>query len=173
MIAEPTDWARSQLVLRALVLVGPVVAVLVSGPAGHGPPWWLVLVVAALSGASGWFADATFAVAPLLVAVGWWAAALGATTSAWLLVAAGALVVAHVAGLLASYGPPTMPVDRAVTRLWVRRGVLVLLTAPVAWAAVLLLDDQPEQPGIWVLGVGVACLATVAATVALRTEEGR
>ena len=173
MIAEPTDWARSQLVLRALVLVGPVVAVTVSGPAGHGPPWWLVLVVAALSGASAWFADATFAVAPLLVAVGWWAAALGATTSAWLLVAAAALVVAHVAGLLASYGPPTMPVDRAVTRLWVRRGVLVLLTAPVAWAAVLLLDDQPEQPGIWVLGVGVACLATVAATVALRTEEER
>lgn len=171
MIAEPTDWARSQVVVRALVLLGPVVAVLASGPAGHAAPWWLVLVVAGLSGASAWFADATFAVAPLLVAVGWWAAALGATTSAWLLVAAAALVVAHVAGLLASYGPPAMPVERGIVRLWVRRGVLVLLTAPVAWAAVRLLDDQPEQPGIWVLGVGVACLATVAATVALRAEE--
>jgi hypothetical protein len=171
MIAEPTDWARSQVVVRALVLLGPVVAVLASGPAGHAPPWWLVLVVAGLSGASAWFADAAFAVAPLLLAVGWWAAALGATTSAWLLVAAAALVVAHVAGLLASYGPPTMPLDGAIIRLWLRRGLLVGLTAPVAWAATRLLGDQPEQPGIWVLGVGAACLATVAATVALRAEE--
>ncbi|CAI9411081.1 hypothetical protein [Nocardioides sp. T2.26MG-1] len=168
---EPSDWARSQLVLRALMLLGPVAALLASGPTGHAAPWWLVGVVAALAGVWAWYTDVPFGAAPLLVVIGWWAAALGSTTSAWLLVAAAALLVAHVAAVLASYGPPAMPVDRAVTRLWVRRGALVLLTAPVAWGAARALRDQPEQPGIWVLGVAVACVATLIATAALRTDQ--
>jgi hypothetical protein len=168
---EPNDWARSQLVLRGLVLLGPVAALLASGPAGHAAPWWLVGVVAALAGVGARYTDVPFGAAPLLVVVGWWAAALGTTTSAWLLVAAAALVVAHVAGVLVSYGPPTMPVDAAVTRLWVHRGALVLLTAPVAWAVARLLRDEPEQPGIWVLGVAAACVATLVATAGLGTDQ--
>ncbi|MDI6911341.1 hypothetical protein [Nocardioides sp.] len=168
---EPDDWARSQIALRVLVLVGPVVAVLAAGPAGHAPPWWLVGVVAALAGASAWVPDSPFGVAPFLVVLGWWAAALGDASSAWVLVAAAGLVVAHVAGAVASYGPATMPVDVATVRLWAGRGLLVLLTAPVAWAVTRLLGDQPEQPGVWVLGVAAACLATVVATAALGTRE--
>lgn len=168
---EPSGWARSQLVLRALVLLGPVAALLASGPAGHAAPWWLVGVVAGLAAGWAWYTDVPFGAAPLLVVIGWWAAALGTTTSAWLLVAAAALLVAHVAGVLASYGPPTMPVERAVTRLWMRRGALVLLTAPVAWGAARVLRDQPEQPGIWVLGVAAACVATLVATAELRTDQ--
>jgi hypothetical protein len=171
LYGEPNDWARSQLALRALVLLGPVVAVLAAGPAGHAPPWWLVGVVLALAGASAWVPDSPFGVAPFLVVLGWWAAALGDASSAWVVVAAAGLVVAHVAGAVASYGPATMPVDAATARLWAGRGLLVLLTAPVAWAVTRLLRDQPEQPGIWVLGVAVACAATVAATVALGTRE--
>jgi len=43
---------RSQLALRALVLLGPVVALLATGPAGHGPPWWLVGIVTVLAAAA-------------------------------------------------------------------------------------------------------------------------
>jgi hypothetical protein len=78
-----------------------------------------------------------------------------------------ALVVAHVAALLASYGPPAMPLDPATLRLWVRRGALALVTVPAAWGAAHLLQGEPEQPGIWVLGVVAALAATVAADVAL------
>ena len=169
--AEPTDWARSQLALRALVLLGPVSALLAAGPAGHAPPWWLVGVVLALAGASAWVPDSPFGVAPFLVVIGWWAAALGEAASAWVLVAAAGLVVAHVAGAVASYGPATMPVDAAIARLWARRGLLVLLAAPIAWVVTRLLRDQPEQPGIWLLGVAAACVATVVATAALGTRE--
>ncbi|MBI2244345.1 MAG: hypothetical protein HYU55_10535 [Nocardioides sp.] len=168
---EPDDWARSQVALRMLVLAGPVVAVLAAGPAGHAAPWWLVGVVAALAAASAWVPDSPFGVAPFLVVLGWWAAALGDASSAWVLVAAAGLVVAHVAGAVASYGPATMPVDAATAGLWARRGLLVLLTAPVAWVTARLLRDQPEQPGVWVLGVAAACLATVVATAALGTRE--
>ncbi len=168
---EPDDWARSQIALRGLVLLGPVVAVLAAGPAGHAPPWWLVGVVVALAGASAWVPDSSFGVAPFLVVLGWWAAALGDASSAWVLVAATGLVVAHVAGAVASYGPAAMPIDADAVRLWARRGLLVLLTAPLAWVVVRLLGDQPEQPGVWVLGVAAACLATVVATAALGTRE--
>ena len=173
MIPEPTAWARSQLALRALVLLGPVAAVLAAAPAGHAPPWWLVGAVAALAGASAWEPDSPFGVAPFLVVLGWWAAALGDSPSAWVLAAATGLVVAHVAGVLASYGPATMPIDAATVPLWAGRGALVLLAAPVAWAVTRLLGDEPEQPGVWVLGVAVACVATVLATMALTGEEER
>ena len=31
--------------------------------------------------------------------------------------------------------------------------------------------DEPEQPGLWVLALAVACLAVVGATVAIGTQE--
>ena len=51
-------------------------------------------------------------------------------------------------------------------------GALVSLTVPAAWAAARLLRGQPEQPGIWVLGVLAALAATVAATVAVARTGG-
>lgn len=171
--SAPDDWARSQIALRVLVLLGPVASVLAAGPAGHAPPWWLVAVVAALAGASAWVPDSPFGVAPFLVVLGWWTTGLGDSTSAWVLAGAAGLVVAHVAGVLASYGPATMAVDAATVRLWARRGALVLLTAPVALLVTRVLGDEPEQPGVWVLGVVAACVAAVVATAALTGEEER
>jgi len=171
--SAPDDWARSQVGVRALVVLGSVASLLAAGPAGHPPPWWLVAAVAALAGASAWVPDSPFGVAPLLVVLGWWAAGLGDSTSPWVLAGAAGLVVAHVAGLLASYGPATMQVDGAAARMWARRGALVLLTAPVAWVVTRLLGDEPEQPGVWVLGIVAACVAAVVATAALIGEEER
>jgi len=65
----------------------------------------------------------------------------------------------------------TMPVDAAVVRLWLRRGALVLLTVPAVWGLARLLDDEPEQPGVWLLGVAAAFVATVVATAALTVRS--
>jgi hypothetical protein len=161
----------SQLVLRALVVLGPVVALLASGPAGHAPPWWLVGTVALLAGASARVPDSPFSTASFMVVLAWWALAIGDGVPGWVLVAAAGLVVGHVAGLLASYGPASMPLDAPTLRSWVERGALVLLTAPVAWVAARALEGEPEQPGIWVLGVAAAAAATVAATAALVVRD--
>jgi hypothetical protein len=158
---------RSQLVLRALVLLGPVVAVLATGPAGRWPPWWMLVTVVVLAGASAAMPDSPFGAGVGLVVLAWWTLTLGDQLPGWVVLAAVALVVAHVAGVLTSYGPATMPVDAATVRLWARRGALVLLTAPVAQATARLLRGEPEQPGIWMLGVGAALVATVVATAAL------
>ena len=49
MTPRVKELSVSQIVLRALVVLGPVVAVLATGPAGHWPPWWMVVAVAALA----------------------------------------------------------------------------------------------------------------------------
>lgn len=162
-----TGWAWSQVAVRALVVLGPVFALVAAAPAGHRPSWWLVAAVLALSGASAWVPDSPFGVTPFLVVLGWWALGLGEALSGWVLLATAALVVAHLAGVLASYGPATMPLDGAVVRLWCRRGALVLLTVPAAWLMARLLHGEPEQPGIWLLGVAVACVAMIAGSVGL------
>jgi hypothetical protein len=162
-----TPYPTSQLVLRALVLLCPLVAVLATGPAGSWPPWWIVVGVGALAGAAAATPDSQMPTGAGLAALVWWTVTLGDDLTAWLLLAAAALVVGHVAALLASYGPGPMPLDRGVAGLWVRRGTLVLVVVPAAWAVTRLLHGDPEQPGIWVLGVAAALAATLVATAAL------
>jgi hypothetical protein len=152
-------------------VLGPVVAVLATGPAGSWPPWWLVAGVVALAGASAVAADSQMLTGAGLVALAWWTVGLDDDLTGWVVLAAAALVVGHVAALLASYGPATMPVDRSLLLLWTRRGGLVLLVVPAAWAVTRLLQGDPEQPGIWVLGVATALGATLVATVAVTVRE--
>ncbi|MCB0896648.1 MAG: hypothetical protein KDB43_14980 [Nocardioidaceae bacterium] len=164
---------RSQVLLRTVVALGPVVALLATGPAGHWPPWWLVVPVVAGAGLAAAAPDSPLPAGVGLVVLVWWTVSLGDGVPASVLVAAAALLAAHLAALLASYGPAAMPLDPATLLLWARRGALVLLVVPGAFAATRLLDGEPEQPGIWVLGVAVACAATVVATVALDVRPDR
>jgi hypothetical protein len=157
----------SQLLLRALVLVGPVVALLATGPAGHWPPWWVVVPVVGLAGAFAAMPDSAYGAGVFLVVLVWWTISLREELQPEVLAAAAALLVAHLAAQVASYGPAALPVEAATLRLWGVRGVLVLVTVPAAWGAARLLRGEPEQPGIWILGVLAALAATVAATVAL------
>ena len=165
--------ARSQLVLRALVLLAPVLALLATGPAGNWAPWWWVAGVVALAASAALRPDSPAAAAAAMAVLVWWSLGLGAGVPGWAVPAALLLVVGHVAAVLASYGPAAMPVDAPTVRLWVRRGALVALTVPAAYAAARLLDGEPVQPGIWVLGVAVACVATVAAALLLAVGEER
>lgn len=162
---------RSQLALRALVFFGPVVALVATGPAGHGPPWWLVVVVAALAGASAVAPDSPIGVGSGLVVLAWWALSLRDDLPVSAAVAAVALTVGHVAALLASYGPRPMPLDRATLLLWARRGGLVLLTVPGVWLLARAVRGEPEQPGLWVVALAVACAAILGATVAMDVPE--
>jgi hypothetical protein len=167
-----TPWlSRSQLLLRVPVLLGPMVALLATGPAGNWPPWWVVAGVLALAAAFAARPDSQSGAAAFLAVLVWWVISLGDDLQPEILLAAAALVVAHVAAVLASYGPSAMPLDPAAVRLWARRGLLVLLTVPAAWVAARLLEGEPEQPGIWVLGVVAVLTATVAATVTLTTAR--
>lgn len=161
----------SQLVLRALAFLGPVVALLATGPAGRTAPWWLIVLVVVLAGATALAPDSAIGAGVGLVVLGWWAIAVDAGLPVAVVGAAVALTVGHVAALLAAYGPREMPLDTATLLLWARRGALVLLTVPGAWLLARAVQDEPEQPGLWVLALGVACLGIIGATVAIGVKE--
>lgn len=162
---------RSQLVLRAVIVLGPVVAVLAAGPAGHWPPWWMLAATIVLAGGFAAFPESPFGAGALLAVLAWWTAGVEDSLHPAVLVAAAALLVTHLASVLASYGPGEMPVEPALVWLWVRRGVLALLGVPVVWGLAVALQDEPEQPGVWVAGVAAGLVATVAAAVALTGRQ--
>jgi hypothetical protein len=162
-----------QLVLRVLVLGGPLVALLSTGLVGVVPAGWLIALVAALAVAFAAMPDSPFGTAVMAVVLAWWGISLRDGLHPQAILAAAGLVTAHVAAVLASYGPATMPLDRAVTRLWVVRGAAVLLAAPAVWVVAVLLRDQPEPPGIWVAGLAAACVATLVAAVSFQLDRQR
>jgi hypothetical protein len=168
------ELSRSQLVLRALIVAGPVVAVFAAGPAGQWPPWWAVVGTLGLAGGFAALPESPIGAGVMLAVLAWWVVTLDDGLHPAVLVAAAALLVTHVASVLTSYGPGEMPVERALILLWVRRGALLLLAVPPVWGLAVLLRDQPDdpdQPGIWVVGLLAALVATVAAAVTLTARQ--
>ena len=159
------QWSRSATVVRGLLVVLPLLAV---AAAGQRPAVPFVVLVAGLGVLWAAMPESPAGQVVLLVVAAWWAARVDDPLDARVLLAAGALLGAHVAGVLASYGPGRMPVGRAPTVLWVRRGLLAWLVAPVAWVAAVGLDDAPAQPGLWTVALVTVGVLVVAAGLGLR-----
>ena len=157
-------WSPGQWLLRVVIVLAPLGSVLAGIPAGATPGllFFLVLLVLALLFAL--FPASQGGVVVLLMPVVWWAAAPDDPLHPMSMVAAAALVACHVAALLASYGPDRLPVDPALARLWVRRGVLVLVPVPVLWAVADVLAGEQARPAVWVAGLGVACVGALVST---------
>ncbi|WP_028642589.1 hypothetical protein [Nocardioides sp. URHA0020] len=170
-LTSVAELSRSQLVLRALIVLGPMIAVLAAGPAGHWPPWWVAAGMLALAGVFAAVPESPVGGGVMLAVLGWWAVALDDGLHPAVLVAAVALLVTHLASVLASYGPGEMPVERALVWLWVRRGAVVLLGVPLVWGLAVLLRDQPDQPGVWVVGLVAGLVTTVVAAVVLTAPQ--
>jgi hypothetical protein len=82
------------------------------------------------------------------------------------LAAALALSGAHVAGLLAAYGPARAELDTRLVLVWVRRSLLAFVAAPVAYAAVAWLDDPDAL--MWPLAVAVLVVLVLVVGVRFR-----
>jgi hypothetical protein len=156
-------------VLRALVVAGPVMAVGATGPAGNTAPRWFTGLVALI--AAGWalYPESSAGVLVMVLTVAWWGIALRDGLQPEAVLAAGALLVAHVAAVLASYGPPDVVLDPALVRRWVLRAVLVLLPTPVLLWLTLTVAEVPEPPLIWL--AAVVMLLAAGAAVVVRTQR--
>lgn len=161
-------WSRSQVVCRALVAVLPLVALWVA-PVRPG----VSVVLLVVAGSAVWAAFPELAAGPvvLLSVMVWWALAVPDPLRPGVLAAALALSAAHVAGLLAAYGPARAALDRRLVVLWVRRGLLGYVTAPVAYAVVVGLDDGAD-PLMWPLGVAVLTLLVLLVGPRFREPSG-
>jgi len=161
-------WSRSQVLCRAVVAVLPVVALLVA-PVRPNP----VVLALVAAGSVLWAALPELAAGPivLLSVMAWCALAVPDPLRPGVLAAALALSAAHVAGLLAAYGPARAALDRRLVLVWVRRGLLGFVAAPVAYAAVVGLEDGAD-PIMWPLGVAVLALLVLLVGPRFREPSG-
>lgn len=160
-------WTPGQLALRGTLVVGLLVALLATGLRGVWPDWWLVVLVTGLAVGFSLLPESAMGTVATVLVLGWWGFAFRGGPYAPALLAAAGLLVAHVAAVVASYGPHDLPLDPATVRLWAVRGALVFLAAPTVFAVAVLLRGQPEPVGIWVAGLAAALVTTVAAGLIL------
>lgn len=170
MTRQWRQWTAGQWALRAVVLLGPVVAVLArTGPLG-APPVWLVAMVLVLGGGWALLPESVLGAVTLLTVGFSWAAGHDGTVPAAALAAALAMLAAHLAALVVGYGPARLPVNPRVLRLWAVRGAGVFVGAPLVWVLARGVDELPGSGSAWLVGmvvsisvVGVAAVATQAA----------
>jgi hypothetical protein len=168
LLPGTTGWSRTTWVLRLLVLLLPSAALMVALP--QWPHTTVVVLVVLGSLRWAWAPDDLVGTIVLVLVGGWWAA--NGATDARLLAVGVLLLAAHVAATLASYGPGTLDPGRALVRLWVRRGLLALVPLPVAFAAVQLYDEGLAPPGLWTVGLAATTvLLLVAARATGRVQE--
>lgn len=157
----------ARLLLRAVLLLAPVLAVLCALPTVPPSTFFLGLVMLLAAG----FAarpESPFGIVCLGTVTLWWALRTsGGDVPVGVVPAAGLLLAAHVAAVLLAYGPTGSPLGVPVVRRWLRRGLVVGVAAPAVWALARLVDGQPEPPGIWVAGLLSAIAVCVVAATAV------
>jgi hypothetical protein len=162
-------WWQTTLV-RAVVFLGPVVALLASGPAGNWPGGWLVALTVALAAGFAAMPESALGTVVFCVVVVWWGFGLE-HVAVEAVVAGAALLAAHLGSLLLSYGPAQLPLDGRLLGRWARRGLLVGLSVPGVWLLATAVEDQPEPPGIWVAGLAVGVVVCAVAAAAVTDRE--
>jgi hypothetical protein len=166
------EWPLSQLLVQSVLLLGPVLALLAAVPAGVPPPAWLGALVTALALGWAFLPESVLGTLVLALVLVWWVVA-DLTSLPWEAIAAAlCLVAAHVAAVVASYGPAELEVDEPTLRLWLGRAGVLSLAAPVVWLLGRLLADRPEPPGVWVAAMVAVVIAAVVAAVAYGSTEG-
>jgi hypothetical protein len=158
-------------VLRAVALAGPLVALWSAAPAGFVPSPFTVIVVALGSVAYALRPDHLTGPIVMSVVLFWWALSVGSTMPAGSLVAAAALMAAHVAGVLLGYGPTAMEVDLRLARLWAVRGAVVWLAAPVVWFTAQVYSGRATPTLFWLGGLATALVGAVVAAVAIPMRD--
>ena len=159
---------RGRLLLRGVILLAPVLALLAARPADL-PHGWFVALTVVLSVGFAAMPESGLGSLCLGVVVVWWVASDGVPVGA--VPAALLLLAAHLAAVLLSYGPPSLPVDTALLVRWLRRGAGVAVAAPLVWLVAVTVDGEPEPPGIWIAGLACAVVVCIVAAVAVTTLE--
>lgn len=151
--------SRQHLLLRLVVAGSPLVALAGLAAAGAGLPWWILLLVVALAVSSAALPEAHTGLALVLAVGGYWGVAAPDDLSPWLLLVALALLVFHVTCLLASYGPPSVVLERALLQRWLLRTAGAAVVTVLVWVVARVLAGLDPAGGP--LPVAAALLVAV------------
>ncbi|CUR60236.1 conserved membrane hypothetical protein [metagenome] len=157
--------SRSALACRILLVLLPLVAVSAAWQR-PGTPFLVLLLV--LAGLWALLPESSAGIVVLLLVISWWAAAVRDPLGVRVLLAATALLAAHIAAVLASYGPARLPIDGRLASLWLLRGVAASAAALLAWAVATWLAGSGPQPALWSIALLGVAGAVVSASVLLR-----
>jgi hypothetical protein len=160
------QWSPGQWLLRAVIVLGPQVALFArTGPLDAPRPWLVGLVL--VLGAGWALLPESILGAVTLLAVGFsWAAGHDGAVPLAAVVAALGMLAAHLAALVVGYGPPRLPVSPSVVRLWSLRGAGVFVAAPAVWLLARAVRDLPGAGSAWLIGMVVAFSVTIVAAAA-------
>jgi hypothetical protein len=159
----PSVW-----VLRVVGILGLLLGLLGGVPEGYTPSGAVVAVVLLGGVLAAFRPDDLAASLAMGVVVLWWAVQLDTQVPAGCMVAAAGLVTAHVAGTLLTYGPPFMAVPADLVTVWVLRGFLAWLAAPVVWLVARVYDDRAVPTSFWLAGLATALAGAVLAALVVR-----
>lgn len=169
--AQPSVWA-----LRGVLVAGILVALFAWVPQGHAPPVVLDVLVVAAAALSAFRPEHLSLPITMSFVVVWWAFAIGGDgLPAAALVAAAGLTITHVAAVLLSYGPPSLPVDPQLALLWAGRGLLTWVASLVVWGVARTYTDHGTPSLFWLTGLAAALVGAVVAgaAVPVRGQQAR
>ncbi len=158
-------------ILRAVIVAGSMLALYAAAPEGFVPSPFAALVVLALAIGFALRPEHFVGSATLVVVLLWWALVVKTAFPNGTLVAAGALLAAHVAALLLGYGPSQMPVGSDLVKLWLPRGAAVWLAALVVWITDRAYNGHATPGSFWLVGLTAALVGAVVAAVVVPTRD--
>ena len=166
-----------QRVLRALVLLGPVLVLVAEAGAGGSAGAGYLVVVLLLTALAAVLPDGSVALVLLVLLGLHWTAAAEDRLSPWLVLAATGFLLVHVGCTLAAYGPVTVALPGTLLRLWAWRAARVLAVTVLVWFGVGLvsLAGAPGSPTLLAVTLVLLCAAALlagsSALAPLRTDE--
>jgi hypothetical protein len=144
--AQPSVWA-----LRALIVLGVMVALLAGSWTGYTPPVALVVLVALGALLSPFRPEHLSLSITMALVIFWW----------------GLQLRGEMPGTVLAYGPPSLPVHPELALLWATRGVLAWMAALVVWVVARAYTGHGTPSFFWLTGLTAAVIAAVVAGAAV------
>jgi hypothetical protein len=161
----PHSWrqlARSRgvaVLLRALVLTGPLVAVGFTSLASDHTIPVINIAVVALAPVCAVLPDSHVGLLVVLLLGVEWLATVHDPTTPWSIGAAVSLTVFHASMAAASVAPPAATWTRAMCRRWVRRCLVVMVASAGTWAVVAAIHGHDVAGSAVLVAVALVALA--------------
>ncbi len=147
--------------LAFAALVAATLAPIVTGIAGSGQSPVVLAIVVGLAGAAVTQPDSHIALTVPFVAVWHWTASTSASSSGWALVVALCLFAFHAIVALMATMPARATIDRRSGARWLRRGLVVALTAGAVWLLVQVVEQQRFAGSAIVTACGFVAATTL------------
>ena len=161
-----------QIAVRSVVVIGTMAVLVASAAAGGRVPGWVQVLLLGLALVTAGRPESGAGVVLLLGSSYAWVV-VPEPLSAWVLLAAGGLLLVHVAALIAAQGPARMPVDPVQLARWAGRGLLLWCVAAGVWCAALLLDETSDQRLAYAAGLVLLAALGVLVTTMVGSRGAR